>query len=1417
MKMKKILNLFIIAYIFSAAFSFTQAQYWEKITNTQGTLNDDYWLDIYFLPSNPQLGWICGFRGRTLRTTDGGNSWLRSQVSGADHLESIHFPSANIGYVSGVGGIYKSTNGGTSWFGLNLPNPDSTRPSSWGTYFVNDSDGMLVGGGCGTGKQNFWHTTDGGANWNLFRDSVDNTGLTDAIILQAGGEGYAVSSGNIWHTTDGGNSWAIMASTGSNVWHEEITKIGRSFLLPYSGTTCTGGGLGAGGMRFTTNNGTSWNNFSTNQRMFGTFLINTETGWACGDNRSIYYTEDSGQSWELKNCGIEGGNLDDIWFNSPTDGWAVGQQGVYHLTSGRQEVSSNELDFGTICLGEELTGEVIMSNLNMQQVSGNLSITGADAADFTIIRPLLAFTLNDCQSVAIRIRFLPASSGTKNAILNIEFTGGRTFTVNLTGSAFESTAYPSDTLLVINPAPNGVKKSVAVIWKAEVPNEMIVQADLIEGNADFFFDSELPFPIQPAGSRTNFSVVTTDTGWTYARFRIKLEPCSRDTFITVKAYGTGPIIDSDSSAFFSLDCIDEIIDTIPINNIGNADLNLEDAVMDDPSQGFSVIGWTSGRTLPFSIEPLEPDSIIVRFAPRAPGNYSTILRFFYNDGAKTGNIDNPYEISLGGTYVQTNLVVKDTIIDFGDVCLGSFVSKTTYITNINGVTATIFDPLFGTVPFSAKLGNGSYPVMINGNDSATLEITFSPDLRGIVRDTLILTSAPCDEVLTVIVVGNGIEADFIYTPESINKIIKTNTQLDTTVNVRNTGTTELEIISITLKPPQKNLTFNYAPQNGKLSPGEDMDFRLVFMASIDTVINATICIKATGDCDVERCIPVRITSQTTKIIADRDEINFGYFRCEPYAARDTITITNEGVTAERIFAPVIDPPNSPFRIVNINDFTYDIGPNSTFNVIVEYLPVAEENSTATISIGTSDDLNDTITVALAGEYRNVITEPDKYSLDFGEVETCETVRYQTITFTNQGTIADTLYIDKSPAVGFYSNISGDFIVPSGGGEYSIDIFLDPSLFPSTGVKSGSFEIRSRVCPNRYVIDVSTKIIRPVLSVVPQSIDFGELWMGEYAESSVIISNSTDYTKIVTDIKIEPDTDGFAHDATLPITLASNAETVVNITFDAINEGRHQRKLVVYSESVCKDTIAVGLAAFVPEEKYLIKLSIPDYSIDYGGIFTIEINLEKPVYKFHPNEFYFEINFDKELFSPQKMYVKDGSGRQEIKYEYADGRISGRVDSTLSINLFDSVGTIIFIEGMAIVAVPYSTSLEFGTVSFLPAGDITVEKENGSLTVTNFCIGVAIHRIISGADVLLDIVDKQVSGNSLSFDYHSTGRQKITAEIVDVIGQASGSFDIDIDSGEGTIDIDVSGLSSGIYFITFRSMFRRFNGKFIIAR
>lgn len=306
---------------------------WKRVEGIPKPYDNHYYLDVYFLESNPQYGWICGYNGVVLRTTDGGENWDYAIIPFAYQLESIFFVNEKVGYTSGLtasigaqGAIFKSTDGGKSWANVSPPG----FIDIWGNIFLNENVGFAIGGGCGN-EQQFYKTTNGGKSWSAFYENYYDSGLSDVIFDENSGVGYAASSGAIWRTTDFGNTWQIFAITGSRDWQEEITLSGQTFLLPYSGG-CTGD-AGGGGMRISTDMGRTWNNYELGVPMFGSFLLSPNEGWVVGWNKSIYYTSDAGSNWELRNCGIENGiDLDDIWCIDDTTAFVVGI-GVWKLTS----------------------------------------------------------------------------------------------------------------------------------------------------------------------------------------------------------------------------------------------------------------------------------------------------------------------------------------------------------------------------------------------------------------------------------------------------------------------------------------------------------------------------------------------------------------------------------------------------------------------------------------------------------------------------------------------------------------------------------------------------------------------------------------------------------------------------------------------------------------------------------------------------------------------------------------------------------------------------------------------------------------------------------------------------------------------------------------------------------------------------
>lgn len=364
---------------------------WEKLT-LPPPYDRGFYLDVMFLPANPQYGWACGFGGYVLRTTDGGATWEGTTIPNADQLESIIFVNERVGYCSGTnngnpnrGGIYKSTDGGRSWREITpviTINGVLQRAPVWGCYFLDENTGMVVGGGCEGWAQLFFRTTDGGQSWSLFTANEPQTGMSHVLMYDANGLCYASSSGRIWRSLDGGRSWQVYAVTGPAFWQENLSNRGNTFLVATAGNTCTGSTGPIGDIRWSYDGGRTWSRYETGASMFGTFLVDEDEGWAVGWNRAVYRVARQRASGEVTvtpyRCGLEpGSNYDDVWFVNDTLGYLVGD-GIYRTTMRdllQPMIISNTGRF-VVCDGQPIILSVVKGDRIRQPYSEYLWSTG---------------------------------------------------------------------------------------------------------------------------------------------------------------------------------------------------------------------------------------------------------------------------------------------------------------------------------------------------------------------------------------------------------------------------------------------------------------------------------------------------------------------------------------------------------------------------------------------------------------------------------------------------------------------------------------------------------------------------------------------------------------------------------------------------------------------------------------------------------------------------------------------------------------------------------------------------------------------------------------------------------------------------------------------------------------------------------
>jgi photosystem II stability/assembly factor-like uncharacterized protein len=303
MKKEKINKLFFaVSCMLSLCLPLSSQTAWQP--QTSGVTKDLYGLN--FIDS--QTGWVVGTSGTILKTTDGGNSWqsLSSGVTSA--LAGIHFLNSNLGWVVGdLGKILKTTDGGNTWSTQSLGITVSGDLRD--VFFINSSTGFIAG------TYGVYKTTNGGTTWALSHTS--NSSQINDVFFKDANNGWSVGlNGKIRNTVDGGTSWT-----------QVNPSLNSDFYAVYAtGTAVFTGGFKNEIIRISASSSASPTT-SLGGNVHDISFVGDNNGWLCGDYGKIYTTSDGGNTWSVSPSGSTK-YLRGIQFTSSNQGWAVGYSGT---------------------------------------------------------------------------------------------------------------------------------------------------------------------------------------------------------------------------------------------------------------------------------------------------------------------------------------------------------------------------------------------------------------------------------------------------------------------------------------------------------------------------------------------------------------------------------------------------------------------------------------------------------------------------------------------------------------------------------------------------------------------------------------------------------------------------------------------------------------------------------------------------------------------------------------------------------------------------------------------------------------------------------------------------------------------------------------------------------------------------------
>lgn len=246
-------------------------------------------LDIAWHPTNTNIIYVGSASGGLWKTTNGGTSWtpltddLASLAIGSVALDPtdpniIYIGtgegSFNVDAVFGAG-VFKSTDGGATWNTTGLSWTQSQNRAV-NKIVIDPTNTQIIYAACNSSVGGIYKSTNGGTTWTLYHtgDVKDLEMHPDSsnVLYCANGYPWGGASNGIYKSTNGGLTWTQLTSglpSGTNFGRLEIDISESSPTTVYAGISQTiSNGAGLYGIYRTTNGGATWTLQATSPNMY---------------------------------------------------------------------------------------------------------------------------------------------------------------------------------------------------------------------------------------------------------------------------------------------------------------------------------------------------------------------------------------------------------------------------------------------------------------------------------------------------------------------------------------------------------------------------------------------------------------------------------------------------------------------------------------------------------------------------------------------------------------------------------------------------------------------------------------------------------------------------------------------------------------------------------------------------------------------------------------------------------------------------------------------------------------------------------------------------------------------------------------------------------------------------------------------
>jgi len=529
-------------------------------------------------------------------------------------------------------------------------------------------------------------------------------------------------------------------------------------------------------------------------------------------------------------------------------------------------------------------------------------------------------------------------------------------------------------------------------------------------------------------------------------------------------------------------------------------------------------------------------------------------------------------------------------VDFGDVTVGTSSTQTVVITNSGHSNATI--------SAATVTGNGfgymgpTLPLTLSRGQSVSLTISFAPSAAGVSAGNLSLSESGNVSPNSVPLTGTGVQSQqtlsLTVNPQSVSfGNVPVGTSGSQTIALLNSGTGPVSVSQATMAGSGFGMSGLAVPMT--LDPGQSTAFTVSFAPTGAGSASGNISVVSNASNSVSTVALSGMGVQPQISVAP-GSVSFGTVTVGQTSSQ-AVTLTNAG--GANLNITQISGPGTGFGVSGLA-LPLTLAPGKSTAFTVSFTPTSGVSSSGSLMLVSNAPASPT-TIPLSGTGSAQVLQltPSTTSLSFGN-QTLNASATQSVTLTNTGNAAVSISQVNVAGSGFTLNGSAPLVTLSAGQAASFSVTFTPSV---AGNATGTASVVSTAANSPLSISLSGAGVQPQISVLPASVSFGTVTVGQTNSQTVTLSNPGSANLNITQ-SAGPGTGFGLTGLALPLTLAPGKSTSFTVSFTPTSGTSSSSSLTLISDAPnSPTTIPLSGTGLAP----VLQLTPSTTSLSFGSL------------------------------------------------------------------------------------------------------------------------------------------------------------------------------------------------------------------------